>query len=332
MRGWRVPGIASERQGGCNAGMTSLLHPDLPHFVAFGEALTDMVRTGPESWRSSCGGAPWNVAVAMSALGQLAAFGGGISNDLFGQQLWQHSLDANLDPRFIQQFAKPPLLAIVHELDPPRYFFVGQDSADLYFRPEALPSGWLRALRWAHFGGISLMRQPLANRLIALAEALKSEGKRISYDPNHRSIMDSRYDDTLEQMCRLADVIKVSDDDLRGLFRTSDARVGLGQISAWNPGAWLLVTRGAGQATLFRGSEEWHARPPAVEVVDTIGAGDAAMAGLVFSLMTHREAAPEQHLAWAMGAGAGACLMNGARAPSRALVETLAAATVVPIG
>jgi len=303
--------------------MTSVLHPDLPHFVSFGEALTDLIHTGPDRWRSACGGAPWNVAMAMSRLGMLSAFAGGISNDVFGQAIWQASMDANLDPRFIQQFAKAPLLAVVHEIDPPRYFFIGNDSADLHFRPEGLPAGWLRALRWAHFGCLGLVRQPLAGRLIALAEALRAEGKHVSYDPNYRQLMDSRYDDTLEQMCRLADVIKVSDEDLRGLFRSPDHHLGLAQISAWNPSAWLLLTRGSGPATLFRGNQEWQLAPPVVEVVDTVGAGDAAMAGLVYSLMQAPEAPPAQHLSWAVAAGSAACLSAGAQGPSQALVAAM---------
>lgn len=315
--------------------MTGVLHPDLPHFVSFGEALTDLVRTGPDTWRSSCGGAPWNVAMAMASLGHLSAFGGAISSDVFGQAIWQASTDANLDLRFIQQFNKPPLLAIVHETDPPEYFFIGQDSADLHFRPEGLPNGWLRALRWAHFGCLGLVREPLASRLLALAQGLKAEGKRISYDPNYRPLMDSRYDEALEQMCRLADVIKVSDEDLRGLFRSPDHHVGLAQISAWNPGAWLLLTRGAGPATLYRGAQEWQAWPPEVEVVDSVGAGDAAMAGLIHSLLSQAQGDdgdPAQHLRWALAAGTAACTGAGANPPSLVLVQALkAGVSAVPV-
>lgn len=306
--------------------MASILHPDLPRFVAFGEALTDLIRTGPDRWRSACGGSPWNVAVAMSTLGQLSAFGGAISQDPFGHEIWQASRDAHLDMRFIQQLPRPPLLAVVHELEPPRYFFIGQDSADLYFRPEGLPAGWTRALRWAHFGSLSLVREPLAGRLLALAQALKAEGHAISYDPNFRSPpMDSRYDDTLEQMCRLADVIKVSDEDLRGLFRLPDHRSGLAQIAAWNPGAWLLLTRGAAGATLYRGVAECTGRPPPVTVFDTVGAGDAALAGLLDSLMRDAGASVEQHLRRALAAGAAACMAPGFAPPTPALVEALLA-------
>lgn len=304
--------------------MAQILHPDLPHFIAFGEALTDLIRTGPDSWRSACGGSPWNVAVAMSTLGQLSAFGGAVSRDVFGAEIWRASQEANLDMRFIQQLARPPLLAIVHELDPPRYFFIGQDSADLHFRPEGLPMGWTRSLRWAHFGSLGLLREPLAGRLRALAEGLKAEGRLISYDPNFRSPMDASYDDTLEQMCRLADVIKVSDEGLRGLFRLPDHRSGLAQIAAWNPGAWLLLTRGAAGATLYHGVEECSARPPRVDVVDTVGAGDAALAGLLDSLMRNAAAPVELHLRWSLAAGAAACTATGFVPPLPKQVAALA--------
>jgi fructokinase len=304
--------------------MSQILHPDLPHFVAFGEALTDLIRIGPDRWRSACGGSPWNVAVAMSTLGQLSAFGGAVSRDPFGAELWRCSQEHHLDMRFIQQLRRPPLLAIVHEVDPPRYFFIGQDSADLHFRPEGLPAGWTRALRCAHFGSLGLVREPLAGRLRALAEALKAEGRLISYDPNFRAPpMDSSYDDTLEAMCRLADVIKVSEEDLCGLFRTGDHRSGLAQIAAWNPGAWLLLTRGAAGGTLYHGAEECSARPPRVEVVDTIGAGDSALAGLLDSLMRDAGASAETHLRWALAAGAAACTAPGFAPPQPGLVAAL---------
>lgn len=303
---------------------TTVVHVDLASFVSFGEALTDMIRVGDDTWRSRAGGSPWNVAIAMSRLGQLSAFAGGLSKDAFGQAHWQASADASLDLRFIQQFAKAPLMAYVHRVAPPEYHFIGDDSADLHFRPHALPAGWRRALRWAHFGSISLTREPLAARLIALAESLKDEGARISYDPNYRMSMDSRYDRTLERMCRLADVIKVSDEDLRGLFRSRDHHFGLAQISAWNPRAIVMLTLGERGAQLFHPKADLSAAPPALDqVVDTIGAGDAAMAGLMYSLMNGATQDPEEHLRWAVAAGAAACAGGGVNSLSAGAVTAL---------
>ena len=121
----------------------------------------------------------------MAKLEVPTAFAGAVSVDVFGDALHGASVAANLDMRFLQRYAKSPLLAIVHRTDPPAYFFVGDDSADLHFDAALLPEGWRAHCKWVHFGGISLARQPLAGKLVALAEQLKQDGVRISFDPNY---------------------------------------------------------------------------------------------------------------------------------------------------
>ena len=91
-------------------------------------------------------------------------------------------------------------------------------------------------MRWAHFGSLALVRQPLAARLVALAEQLASEGVRIATTPTSRAPpMDSNYDETLERMCKLASLVKVSDEDLCGLFRAKRATTWAGAVADWNP-------------------------------------------------------------------------------------------------
>ena len=175
----------------------------LPEFVSFGEALTDMIRVAPDQWKSVPGGAPWNVAMVMSYFGIPSAFGGAISSDCFGDEIWKTTIHAKLDLRFTQRLQKSPLLAIVHETHPPKYYFIGDDSADLHFDVAALPEGWEKAVRWAHFGCISLARQPLADRLVATAERLHKLGVKISYDPNFRAVMDESYDPILARMAEI---------------------------------------------------------------------------------------------------------------------------------
>ena len=292
-----------------------------PQFVSFGEALTDMIRLDAARWTSVPGGAPWNVAQVMACFGVPSAFGGAISQDCFGDDLWQTSVKARLDLRFLQRHDKSPLLAIVHETQPPKYFFVGDDSADLPFDVSALPQGWEGEVRWAHFGGISLARQPLAERLVSLAERLKKLGVHISYDPNFRVAMDKDYDPILARMVAIADLIKVSEEDLRGLFRTEDEEGAFATLRAMNTGAAFLYTRGAEGATLHVGDKTWRGTPPVIKVVDTVGAGDCSLAGLLCSLMHHPELGWDSHLRASLAAGTGACLAAGANPPS---AETLA--------
>jgi fructokinase len=187
-----------------------------------------------------------------------------------------------------------------------------------------------------HFGGISLTRAPLAGRLIELAEDLHSRGVNISYDPNFRNVMDQRYDPVLKKMAQLADVIKVSDEDLAGLFRTGDTEAALATLRGFNPNATVLLTLGSQGAAIHAGDQYWQVAPPPITVVDTVGAGDAGIAGLIFSLIQEAAAtttatsssqppAPDwlQHLRFSVACGSAACLNAGAKPPQLAQVRTL---------
>ena len=298
---------------------------DFPEFVSAGEALTDLIVTDAQQrhWLSVTGGSTWNVARTMAALGLPSAFAGAISRDVFGDALWQATEAAGLDTRFTQRFDKAPLLAVVHRLDPQAYFFVGDDSADLHFDAALLPEGWQAHCRWLHFGGISLAREPLASKLVALARTAKAAGIGISFDPNFRQLMDQRYDATLQAMTTLADVVKVSEEDLVGLFRHDDTAASFARLRSFNPAARFLYTKGAAGASLHIGGESWQVAAPRVQVQDTVGAGDACIAAFVYSLLREPGRAPLRHLQFAVAAGAAACLGAGATPPSLELIAGL---------
>ena len=289
---------------------------ELPVFISAGDILTDLVRTGDSSWLSRPGGAGWNVARAVARLGLPTASAGSLGVDWFSDELWDASVAAGLDMRFMQRVSRPPLLAIVHETHPPTYFFMGDNGADLAFDPAHLPAGWMERAKWAHFGCISLVRQPLGETLATLAADLRARGVKISFDPNYRNLMEHGYEPTLRRMAALADLIKVSDEDLRMLFKGLSEADALTRIHEMNPAATVLLTRGSDTATLIVGDERFEARPPRVEVADTVGAGDASIGGLLYSLMAAPQRGWPEHLAFALAAGAAACRHSGAHSPS----------------
>lgn len=295
-----------------------------PKLIVFGEALTDFIREDGRHWRSASGGSCWNMARVGARLGIPTGFAGTVSRDAFGDDLMELSAQAGLDMRFIRQVERSPFLAMVVSKHPPQYFFVGDNSADLAFDVEALPSGWMDAAQIVHFGSISLARQPLAAHLLDVAHAAHAAGKRISFDPNYRDLMAGpAYRPTLRRMAELASYIKVSDEDLRGLFPELDEASAVAQLRSWAPSAAILLTRGAAGMQLFTESETLSQAAFAAEVLDTVGCGDACLGGWIASLLTWPDAPPASHLRFSAACAAVACAQQGAYAPTVAEVMAL---------
>ena len=292
-------------------------------FVVFGEALTDFILEEDGRWRSVPGGSCWNVARAAARLGLPTGYAGAVSHDLFGEEHLRLSREAGLDLRFTQQLDKSPFLAMVVSKHPPRYFFVGDDSADLNFDLAALPSGWLEAADIAHFGCISLVREPHASRLLATAEEVHAAHKRICFDPNYRNLMEKGFLPTLTRLCKIADYIKVSDEDLQGLFPRESREGALAALRALAPRAQILFTMGAQGMRLLAPGKEYQQPAFPVKVADTVGAGDASMGGWVASMLTRPEAPPEAHVRFAAATAAVVCQHHGAYAPTEAEVRAL---------
>ena len=293
----------------------------LPRAVVFGEALTDVVQGPPGHWKGYPGGAPWNVARALSHLGVSSAFAGSISTDSLGDEIARQSEAAGLDGRFIQRVDRDPLVAIVPSSRPPRYFFAG--DADQFFDPGLMPDGWIDHAQVCHFSCISLTRQPLGDRLVKIAQQAKDVGKRISYDPNWRNLMDSHYrQQTFPTMATLADMIKLSDEDLRHIYPGLSEHQALDELRALNPVAEILFTRGEHGMVLYT-PDSRHEQPAiAVDVVDTVGAGDACMAGwLASELLGMTDLA--DRLRFSSACASLSCRHAGAHAPTLADVKGL---------
>ena len=219
-----------------------------------------------------------------------------------------------------------PRLNLVVSKHPPDYFFIGENSADLAFDPADLPDGALDAAEIVHVGSLGVVREPLASRLIEVVQAARAAGRRISFDPNYRAPMAApSYRDTLRRLASLADWIKVSDEDLRGLFPELDEAAALAQLRAWAPDASLLVTRGAAGMQLLHRDTALFQPAFATEIVDTVGCGDASIGGWLASQLVHPGASAADHLRYAAACAAVACAHAGAYAPTAAEVAKVIA-------
>jgi fructokinase len=296
-----------------------------PSYLVFGEALTDLVRIDGNTWHSAPGGSCWNVARVASTLGLPTAWCGAVSKDLFGRQIVEQSEAAGLDTRFIQMVDRPPLLAVVHQTHPPQYFFIGDNAADLAFDESGLPDGWEAGCRFAHFGCISLVRQPLGARLVELAHRLKQRGVRISFDANYRNLMGADYPQLFERMLAIADVAKISDEDLAAIYPQWSKEDALQRARAIAARAQLLYTQGSAGLSLFAPEGTVTQAAFKVDLRDTVGAGDACLGGFVASLLASPQADLATHARFAAATAAVTCAHVGAYAPSRDEVEQLLA-------
>lgn len=295
-----------------------------PRYVVFGEALTDMIRQDDGTWRSLPGGSCWNVARVGARLGVPTGYAGAVSLDVFGDEIAEASLAAGLDARFLQRADAPPFIAMVTSRHPPRYVFLGENSADLHFRPELLPAGWLEAAEVIHVGGLALARGPLARRIVEQALAAHGTGKRVAFDPNFRAAMrDASYRPTFELVASVATHIKVSDEDLEGLFPGLGTQAALATLRVLAPQAEILFTRGADGLALIRGDNVLEAPAHRVDVVDTVGCGDASMAGWMSGLLLHPEMPAPQRLARIAATAAAAAMHAGPYAPSAREVDAM---------
>ena len=267
--------------------------------ICCGEALIDMVPVLSDSGQTSyvplVGGAIFNTAIGLGRLGTEVGMVSGISNDLFGQQLHDALVASKVDTSYLIRSKSPTTLAFVSLNDGhASYTFYDENSAGRSVQITDVPdlSDTQRAHESYHalyFGGISLINEPAADAYCTMAQKY-ADDRVIILDPNIRTSFinnDQTYRQRLQHIIDVADIIKVSDEDLDWLVGGATAeqqKVGLlrGQSKAI-----VIVTKGADGATAYLSSGETvHQDVPKVIVVDTVGAGDAFNAGLMAKLVS----------------------------------------------
>ena len=252
-----------------------------------GEALIDMIPAhtaeGRPAWLPVPGGAALNAAVALARLGCPAALVTALSQDGFGDRLRAVARESGVDITSCASTPRPTALAFVE--DGPRYVFRDEGSAGREMRPENLPP-LPNAPRAALFGGISLAADPAGNAFEALAARLASAHVPVILDLNIRpaAIRDAAtYRARLSRMVGLAALVKASEEDLDWLAPGTPPRSAAEALAAEGP-ALIVLTCGAQGATALTAGR-WSEVPALpVAVVDTVGAGDAFIAGLLTAL------------------------------------------------
>ena len=259
-------------------------------FLICGEALYDVFLESetPRGLRldARMGGSPFNVAVGLARLSRRVGLLTGLSTDSLGRHLEKVLTDEGDETAFLARKDGPTTLAYVGvDADGvTKYTFYGQGAADRSVTLDDLPE-IPDQQTGIHFGSYSLVVEPTGTSFHSLAK--REQGKRlISLDPNVRLTIEPDLElwrRRIDTFAGLADLIKVSDEDLGHLYPGETFE---SVARRWHArGAKLVVvTRGELGATAFLGDEAYQASGESVTVVDTVGAGDTFQAALLCGL------------------------------------------------
>jgi fructokinase len=254
--------------------------------VVAGEALVDLV-LGPEGELTAhSGGGPFNTARTIARLEQPVQFLGRLSSDRFGARMREELADDGVGLDAVVDTEEPTTLALaeVDAAGAARYrFYTEGTSAPGLTREQAL-GALPDDVAMLHVGTLGLMLEPIAS---ALGEAVERVAGRalVMVDPNIRPVLlgdRAGYRARLASILRHSHVIKVSEDDLEWFDRDAGlAEASRGLLA--DGAAVALVTCGGEGALVVTLDDEFMVPAPRVEVVDTIGAGDAFSGGFMAS-------------------------------------------------
>ncbi|CAK9146007.1 unnamed protein product [Ilex paraguariensis] len=242
-----------------------------PLIACFGEMLIDFVPdtagvslAESQGFLKAPGGAPANVACAITKLGGNTAFIGKVGEDEFGRMLVDilKKNRVNTDGVLFDQHARTALAFVTLKSNGEREFmFYRNPSADMLLKESELNIGLIKQATIFHYGSISLITEPCKSAHMAAMKAAKQAGILLSYDPNVRLPLWPSAEAArtgIKSIWREADFIKVSDDEV----------------------AFLTGKDPENEEASFKGKVDGFA----VKTVDTTGAGDSFVGALLVSV------------------------------------------------
>lgn len=262
-----------------------------PLLTVIGEALIDLVPgSAPGDYQARPGGSPFNVAIGLARLGHRTALMARLADNAFGRLLREHAAAEGVDLAAAPHATEPTTLAVV-SLDADGhagYDFYLEGTADWQWTDAELarvPAD----TAVLHVGSLATWTRPGGDRIRAAAARLRERGSTlISYDPNIRPLLlggPERARPLVEDFVAVAHVVKASREDVEWLYPGTElARIGerwldLGALVA-------VITDGPHGAHLLRANAAPQRRPGrTIQLVDTIGAGDAFTSGLLGGLV-----------------------------------------------
>ncbi|CAM3040304.1 carbohydrate kinase [Paenibacillus sediminis] len=260
-----------------------------------GEALIDFIPAvkgvelkSVDSFQKAAGGAPANVACAVSKLGGRSAFIGKLGADAFGDFLVDTMKGIGVDTSFVLRTdeANTALAFVSLKADGNRDFsFYRNPSADMLLSEEEI-GDWFSVGDILHFCSVDLIEAPVKYAHFKAIRTAKSAGAIISFDPNVRLPLWRDPEEcrrTILEFLPLSHIVKISDEELTFITGIEDEKEAIASLFVGDV-QHVVYTRGAEGAAWFTKEFEVSVPGNLVDAEDTTGAGDSFIGALLFQL------------------------------------------------
>ena len=273
----------------------------MPKALCIGELLIDFVSTTPDvtlaeapGFVKAPGGAPANVAVGLAKLGMDAGFIGKVGADAFGdflrETLQQNSV--NTDYLISGEGSRTTLAFVATRSDGMKDItFYRHPGADIHLSPDEINIDYVQSAELFHYGSVSLSHSPSREATLHAIQSARAGGARLSYDPNLRLMLWDNATDAkrwIWEVMPYADVVKISEEEWEFVTGDADLEQGIKRILGLGV-KLLVVTLGERGCYYTNGFAEGFVDGFIVNVVDTLGAGDAFVAAMLTQLRQYMD-------------------------------------------
>jgi fructokinase len=259
--------------------------------ICLGEALIDFIPTDSTNtiYKKSPGGAPANVAVGLSLLGETSTFIGKVGSDLLGDFLYQTLEEYGVNVSHIKftKEAKTGITFVKLTTEGERSFeFYISQSADQFLQVTDISEDVFKAHAILHIGSISLINKISKMATKAAINLAKKHSLLISFDANIRHSLWENDEQIKREIIPLlyeADIVKLSVEEMYFLTSANDIQSGLKVLKTFNI-PLLVITLGDEGCWVVKKNDEIHVPAMEIEIEDTTGAGDAFVSGFLYNL------------------------------------------------
>lgn len=252
-----------------------------------GDAVVDLLPLENKTYQACAGGAPANVAVGIAKLGNPAGFIGRVGDDPFGHFMHETFSDYDVDCQSLEFDPKLKTSTVLVDLgkNGERSFtFLVSPSADQFLSQAAIPVFGTDIL---HFCSLALVGKHCRASLDYGITQLQSNNGKISFDINLREQMwDDKQEmrDIITQFAYRADILKLSDEELFWLTESNEWTIALAKLNKEFPASLKIITKGSEGSIVMWNDQQYNYNAYKVNSIDTTGAGDAFVAGLLSSI------------------------------------------------